>query len=98
MKQSQLRRPAAGLLAGVLSAGVLFACVLSAGVLSCLQVQSTPALAAEARAGPQSVAYAVRTKKPRTACYPVWAQCTKDADCCTGFCRVGRVTAYCDYN
>jgi hypothetical protein len=30
-------------------------------------------------------------------CYPVFAQCTKDSDCCTGFCRVGRVTAYCDY-
>lgn len=31
------------------------------------------------------------------ACYPVFAQCTKDSDCCTSFCRVGRVTAYCDY-
>jgi hypothetical protein len=36
-------------------------------------------------------------KLARAACYPVFAQCTKDSDCCTGFCRVGRVTAYCDY-
>jgi hypothetical protein len=38
-----------------------------------------------------------RTKTLRMACYPVWGECTKNSDCCTGFCRVGRVTAYCDY-
>ena len=39
----------------------------------------------------------VEAKTLARACYPVFAQCTKDSDCCTGFCRVGRVTAYCDY-
>jgi hypothetical protein len=37
-----------------------------------------------------------RTKKTRMACYPVGGECTKNSDCCTGFCRSGRVTAYCD--
>src|SRR6516165_6887842 len=38
-----------------------------------------------------------RTKKLKIACYPVGGQCTKDSDCCTGFCRVGRVGTYCDH-
>ena len=37
-----------------------------------------------------------RTKKIRMACYPVGGECTKNSDCCTGFCRAGRVAAYCD--
>jgi hypothetical protein len=38
----------------------------------------------------------VRTKKIRMACYPAGGECTKNSDCCTGFCRAGRVAAYCD--
>ncbi|MFY9839037.1 MAG: hypothetical protein WAK55_21690 [Xanthobacteraceae bacterium] len=37
-----------------------------------------------------------RTKKIRMACYPVGGECEKNSDCCTGFCRSGRVAAYCD--
>jgi hypothetical protein len=37
-----------------------------------------------------------RTKKIRMACYPVGGECTKNSDCCTGFCRSGLQTAYCD--
>jgi hypothetical protein len=37
-----------------------------------------------------------RTKRIRMACYPVGGECTHNSDCCTGFCRSGRVTAYCD--
>jgi hypothetical protein len=37
-----------------------------------------------------------RTKKIRIACYPVGGECTHNSDCCTGFCRSGRTTAYCD--
>jgi hypothetical protein len=37
-----------------------------------------------------------RTKKIRVACYPVGGECTKNSDCCSGFCRSGRVAAYCD--
>jgi hypothetical protein len=37
-----------------------------------------------------------RNKKIRMACYPVGGECTQNSDCCTGFCRSGRVTAYCD--
>jgi hypothetical protein len=78
-------------------------------VVSCVMAQSTHPLSADAAIVPQPVSYSpgdatsapsgamARTKKLRMACYPVWGQCTKDSDCCTGFCRVGRVTAYCDY-
>jgi len=37
-----------------------------------------------------------RNKKIRMACYPVGGECTKNSDCCTGFCRSGLSTAYCD--
>jgi hypothetical protein len=37
-----------------------------------------------------------RTKKITQGCYPVGGECTKNADCCTGFCRSGLQTAYCD--
>ena len=37
-----------------------------------------------------------RSKTIRMACYPVGGECTHNSDCCTGFCRSGRVTAYCD--
>jgi hypothetical protein len=37
-----------------------------------------------------------RTKKIRMARYPAGGECTKNSDCCTGFCRAGRVAAYCD--
>jgi hypothetical protein len=38
-----------------------------------------------------------KIKETAKACYPVFAECTKNSDCCSGFCRSGRVTAYCDY-
>jgi len=38
----------------------------------------------------------VRIKKLKMACYPAGGECTKNSDCCTGFCRAGRVAAYCD--
>jgi len=37
-----------------------------------------------------------KIKKLRMACYPAGGECTKNSDCCTGFCRAGRVAAYCD--
>jgi hypothetical protein len=36
------------------------------------------------------------TKKLRMACYPAGGECEHNSDCCTGFCRAGRVAAYCD--
>ena len=86
--------------------------LLGAGPLVCLLLsllaQNTRPLLAEGAIVPQPVSYSpgdtitspsgatARTDKLRMACYPVWGQCTKDSDCCTGFCRVGRVAAYCD--
>ena len=82
--------------------------LLVAGLLLCMTPNARPSLA-DAAVVPQPVAYSqsdtnallsgavARTKNLRLACYPVWGQCTRDSDCCTGFCRVGRVTAYCDY-
>ena len=37
-----------------------------------------------------------RTKKITQGCYPVGGECTQTSQCCTGFCRAGRATAYCD--
>jgi hypothetical protein len=37
-----------------------------------------------------------RTKKTRMACYPVGGDCTKNSECCTGFCRTGLSNTYCD--
>ena len=62
---------------------------------------------AESAIVPQPVSYSpmdaapssgsmARTKKIRMACYPVGGECEKNSDCCTGFCRAGRVAAYCD--
>ena len=33
----------------------------------------------------------------RLACYPNGGECTRNSDCCTGFCRSGLAAAYCDY-
>jgi hypothetical protein len=61
-----------------------------------------PALAGGA-VEPQSASYSQRgvispsSGATAKTCYPLWGQCTKDSDCCTGYCRVGRVSAYCDY-
>ena len=84
-----------------------------AGMLLCASTvlgQTTRPVMADDVAAPQPVYYSpsdaitspsgatARTQKLRMACYPLWGQCTKDSDCCKGFfCRVGRVTAYCDY-
>src|SRR5271156_6364091 len=78
----------------------------TSGLLLCVLI--CPSLADGGAIVPQPVSYSqsdaifsssgsmARTKKLRMACYPVFVECTKNSDCCTGFCRVGRVTAYCD--
>jgi hypothetical protein len=83
--------------------------LLAAGLLLCLLTPNTRPLLADGAIVPQLASYSpsdtapspsgamARTNKLRMACYPVWGQCTKDSDCCTGYCRVGRVTAYCDH-
>jgi hypothetical protein len=70
--------------------------------------QSTRPMLADGAIVPQPVSYSpmdaisspsdsmARTKKIRMACYPAGGECTHNSDCCTGFCRSGRVTAYCD--
>jgi len=40
--------------------------------------------------------YGLHNEAPGAACYPVGGECTKNSDCCTGFCRSGLQTAYCD--
>jgi hypothetical protein len=84
-----------------LSAAIIFC------VLAFLDRGSRPTLA-ESALVPQPVSYSpadaatspsgsmARTKKIRMACYPAGGECTKNSDCCTGFCRAGRVAAYCD--
>jgi hypothetical protein len=47
-------------------------------------------------AAPSPLGSMARTKKIRMACYPAGGECTKNSDCCTGFCRAGRVAPYCD--
>jgi len=70
--------------------------------------QSTHSALAEDMIVPQPISYSppdgsspfsgamARTKKIRMACYPVGGECTKNSDCCTGYCRSGLATAYCD--
>jgi hypothetical protein len=70
--------------------------------------QSTRPMLADGAIVPQPVSYSpmvgasiasgltARTSKLRMACYPAGGECTKNSDCCTGFCRSGRVAAYCD--
>jgi hypothetical protein len=77
--------------------------LFATGLVVCVSTQSTrPALADNATAPrPASYAQSDAISSPSGAmaktCYPVWGQCTKDTDCCTGFCRVGKIYAYCDY-
>jgi hypothetical protein len=65
-----------------------------AALVASVSMQNTRPLLAGDAGAPQPISYVQRTAK---TCYPVWGQCTKDSDCCTGYCRVGRVYAYCDY-
>jgi hypothetical protein len=70
--------------------------------------RSTRPMMADGAILPQPVSYSpmdamsslsgsmARTKKIRTACYPVGGECTKNSDCCTGFCRAGLTAPYCD--
>jgi len=65
-------------------------------------------LLADGAIAPQPVSYSAvdaisspsgavaRTKKIRMACYPVGGECMKNSDCCTGFCRTGLSSTYCD--
>ena len=83
---------------------LLLLAILLSGVL----VQSVRPLSADGAIVPQRVSYSpreatsppadsvARTRKLRLACYPVGGECTKNADFCTGFCRSGLQTAYCD--
>jgi hypothetical protein len=83
--------------------------VLATGFLLFVLAENARPSLADGAVVPRAVSYssdnatsspsgsAARTEKLRMACYPVWGECTKNSDCCTGFCRVGRVTAYCDY-
>jgi hypothetical protein len=80
-----------------------FACCVFA-----LLGKSTRPLLADGAIIPQPISYSpmdttpspsgsmARTKKVRIACYPIGGECTKNSDCCTGFCRGGRIAAYCD--
>jgi len=77
--------------------------LFAAGLVVCVSAGGTRPVQAGGAIAPQPVSYAQRgaLSSPSSAmartCYPVWGQCTKDSDCCTGYCRVGRVYAYCDY-
>jgi hypothetical protein len=68
----------------------------AAGLVLCVLVENTSPVLADGAIAPQPLSHLQRAVTART-CYPVWGQCTKDSDCCTGYCRVGRVYAYCDY-
>jgi hypothetical protein len=82
--------------------------LLTAALVLCVLAEVTRPLLASGAVAPQTVSYSpndamssparsmAKTKKLRIACYPVGVECTKNSDCCTGFCRSGRVTAYCD--
>jgi hypothetical protein len=87
--------------------------LLTTALLLCVFVflgQSTRPMLADGAIVPQHVSYSpidaisspsgsmARTKKLKMACYPVGGACARNSDCCTGFCRAGRVTAYCDNN
>ena len=92
----------------LLAAGLLLCVVSGVSAQNSVLAQNTRPSLADGAIVPQPVSYSLsdatpspsdalaRPKMLRMACYPVWGQCTKDSDCCTGFCRVGRVTAYCD--
>jgi hypothetical protein len=84
---------------------------IAISLISCVFVflgQSTRPMLADGAIVPQPVSYSpldaasspsssvARSKKIRMACYPVGGECTKNSDCCTGFCRSGLQTAYCD--
>jgi hypothetical protein len=77
----------------------LFVTALAAFV----SIQNTSPVLADGAGAPQPVSHgqrgAISSLSGVTAktCYPQFGQCTKDSDCCTGYCRVGRVYAYCDY-
>ena len=60
-------------------------------VVSLIAVLAIPMMSGQATAA--------RHKTSTKSCYPVYGECTKDSDCCTGFCRPGsgRYPAYCDY-
>jgi len=90
---------------------LLLGAFIAVSLVSCVFVflgQSARLMLPDGAIVPQPVSYSpvdatsspsssmARTKKIRMACYPVGGECTKNADCCTGFCRSGLQTAYCD--
>jgi hypothetical protein len=90
-------RAVSGLYAGLIAVSpAVFARPLSAEVVVPQAVSYRPPETLSSPSGARAETRAA-TKNVRMACYPVWAECTKDSDCCTGYCRVGRVTAYCDH-
>ena len=70
--------------------------------------QSTRPILADDTIVPRTISYSpmkaisspsgamARAKKITQGCYPVGGECTQNSQCCTGFCRSGRTTAYCD--
>jgi len=70
--------------------------------------QSTRPMLADDAIVPRAVSYSpmnaisspsgsmAKTRKITQGCYPVGGECTQNSQCCTGFCRSGRATAYCD--
>ena len=90
---------------------LLFGFFVTIALISCVFAflgQSTRPMLADGAIAPRPVSYSptdaisspsgsmARTKKIRMACYPVGGECEHNSDCCSGFCRAGRVAAYCD--
>lgn len=69
---------------------------LAIGLVLCVTAQNAHPARADGAIGPHPASHWQKGAMAKT-CYPQWGQCTKDSDCCTGYCRVGRVYAYCDY-
>jgi hypothetical protein len=66
------------------------------GLALCVLAENTHPVRADNATAARPVAHWQSGAIAKT-CYPVWGQCTKDSDCCTGYCRVGKIYAYCDY-
>jgi hypothetical protein len=94
MKQAKLLLLTTGLLLSVLAQNTL--AQNTRPLLADDAIVAQPVSFSPNDTGSSSPAAPTMLKKLRMACYPVWGECTKDSDCCTGFCRAGRVAAYCD--
>ncbi len=95
-REQSVKRSTVQLLWSVAAVLCVVAFSSKSAVRSSADVALTPISYSSGNAGAHSGPSA-KNKQIRLACYPVFVECTKDSDCCTGFCRVGRVTAYCDH-